>query len=220
MRNRTVIATTLALLVGACGETPQPTAEAGAAAQRPTAPTAAQTDTATPEPAPPAEASQAEGSLRVDLPAEGAISLAGFGPAKFGASAEEVRMAWGGEFEEAKPSEPGGCYYLMPQRPANQGYKIAFMIEGDRFVRIDVASDEITAPGGGRIGMSADELQKLYKDALQPMPHKYTEGAQYLSIAASGVAPSKLVYETGADGKVDEWRVGLTPQVDYVEGCS
>lgn len=220
MRNRTVIATTLALLVGACGEAQQqPAEEADAAAQAPTAP-AAQADTATPEPAAPAEAPQAEGSLRVDLPAEGAISLAGFGPAKFGASAEEVRMAWGGEFAEPMPHEAGGCHYLIPKQQVKQGYKIAFMIEGDKFVRIDIASDEITAPGGGRIGMSVDELQKLYKGALQSMPHKYTEGAQYLSIDASGVAPSKLVFETGADGKVDEWRVGLTPQVDYVEGCS
>jgi hypothetical protein len=46
------------------------------------------------------------------------------------------------------------------------------------------------------------------------------EGGHYLSIAASGVAPSKLVFETDAAGKVTAWRVGLTPQVDYVEGCS
>ncbi|TQC57293.1 lectin, partial [Pantoea dispersa] len=28
-----------------------------------------------------------------------------------------------------------------------------------------------------------------------------------------------LVFETDAAGKVVAWRVGLPPQVDYVEGC-
>ena len=169
----------------------------------------------------PAEpAAPATGSLHVDLPAEGAISLAGFGPAKFGATAEEVRMAWGGDLGDAKPSEPGGCYYLIPATQPKRGYKIAFMIEGDKFVRIDAASGEIVAPGGGKVGMDEAELQKLYHGALQSMPHKYVEGGHYLWVAASGVAPSKLVFETDENGKATEWRIGLTPQVDYVEGCS
>lgn len=170
--------------------------------------------------APAGPAVPATGTLHVDLPAQGAISLAGFGPAKFGASAEEVRMAWGGDLGDAKPSEPGGCYYLIPATQTKQGYKIAFMVEGDKFVRIDVASDEIVAPGGGKIGMDEAELQKLYHGALQSMPHKYVEGGRYLSVAASGAAPGKLVFEVGADGKATEWRIGLPPQVDYVEGCS
>ncbi len=171
-------------------------------------------------PAPAEPVAPATGSLHVDLPAEGAISLAGFGPAKFGASAEEVRMAWGGDLGDAKPDEPGGCYYLIPATQVKQGYKIAFMIEGDKFVRLDVASDEIVAPGGGKIGMGEAELQKLYHGALQSMPHKYVEGGHYLSVAASGAAPSKLVFETDEKGKATEWRIGLAPQVDYVEGCS
>jgi hypothetical protein len=83
-----------------------------------------------------------------------------------------------------------------------------------------VGTDKEAAPGGGKVGMSIEELQELYHGALQSTPHKYVEGGRYLSIAASGVAPSKLVFETDPDGKVGEWRVGLTPQVDYVEGCS
>ena len=75
------------------------------------------------------------------------------------------------------------------------------------------------ADQGGKVGMREAELQKLYNNALQASPHKYTDG-KYLSIAASGVAPTKLVFETDAQGVVTEWRVGLVPEVDYVEGCS
>src|SRR5690606_35860581 len=139
MRTRTVIAPALALLIAACGENPRPAPEENAtqastaAAATPATQPAVDTPAAAPAPTP-----QTGGSLRVDLPAEGAIGFTGFGPAKFGASAEEVRMAWGGDFEEPMAHEPGGCHYLIPKQPVKQGYKVAFMIEGERFVRIDV----------------------------------------------------------------------------------
>lgn len=211
MRQASIVA--LVLLLAACKAPPS---SEPAAAEQPAPAEPAQPAVAESAPAP---AAPSTGSLRVDLPAAGAIGFEGFGPAKFGASAEEVRMAWGGDLGDAKPPEPGGCHYLIPATQAKQGYKIAFMIEGDKFVRIDVASDQIVAPGGGRIGMGAAELQKLYGNALQSMPHKYVEGGHYLSVAG-GAAPGKLVFETDANGKVTEWRIGAPPQVDYVEGCS
>ena len=76
------------------------------------------------------------------------------------------------------------------------------------------------APGGGKVGMSVEELQKLYGGALKGAPHKYTQGGQYLSMDAGDVAPTRLVFEVDAAGKVTSWRVGLSPQVEYVEGCS
>ncbi len=65
--------------------------------------------------------------------------------------------------------------------------------------------------------MTEDQLRALYGARLQGSPHKDVEGGKYLSVEAPGGA--KLVFETGADGKVSSWRVGLPPQVDYVEGC-
>src|SRR5690606_17514337 len=96
------------------------------------------------------------------FPAEGAIGFHGFGPAAFGADQEAVRMSWGRDRGDAPPAEPGGCYYLAPQpqpRPAPGRDRIAFMIDGDRFVRIDVTAPDIAAPGGGRVGMPADEVR-------------------------------------------------------------
>jgi len=101
------------------------------------------------------------GSLRVDAPAEGTITFAGFGPAKFGGTQEDVRMAWGGDLGDAKPSEPGGCYYLIPQPVGTDGYRTAFMIEGDKFVRMDVRRDDVTAPGGGKVGMTRAQVATM-----------------------------------------------------------
>lgn len=37
---------------------------------------------------------------------------------------------------------------------------------------------------------------------------------------AVDVAPTRLVFEVDAADNVTSWRVGLSPQVEYVEGCS
>ena len=212
IRNRTLLSTTLLLLLAACAREGAP-ADAPATVDAPPPPLDQPA-----EDVPPATAAPASGSLQVGLPAEGTIGFEGFGPAAFGATAEEVRMAWGGDLGEPQPSEPGGCHYLIPQPATDDGYRVAFMIEGEKFARIDVRADAVTAPGGGKVGMSADQIRGLYGDRVEARPHKYTDG-KYLRIAdaASGNA---LVFETDAGGTVTEWRVGVPPQVDYVEGCS
>ncbi|WP_447585059.1 lectin [Pseudoxanthomonas mexicana] len=178
---------------------PQTTATATPMAEAP-APTPAADDTA----APAGPVSQA--------------SFLGYGDMKLGSSVEEARAAWGGELNGA-PMEGTTCHYLWPKwitRPAD----FAFMMEDGKFVRYDVGTDKETAPGGGKVGMGVDELQKLYAGALKASPHKYTQGGQYLSMDAGDVAPTRLVFEVDAAGQVTSWRVGLSPQVEYVEGCS
>lgn len=145
-------------------------------------------------------------------------SFLGYGDMRLGSTIEEARTAWGGELN-GSPTEGTSCHYLWPKwigRPAD----FAFMMEDGKFVRYDVGIDKETAPGGGKVGMSVDELQKLYGGALEAAPHKYAQGGEYLSIDAGDVAPTRLVFEADAAGKVVSWRVGLSPQVDYVEGCS
>lgn len=173
------------------------------------------------EEVPPATASpEALGSLRVGSPAEGTISYEGFGPARFGSTQEDVRMAWGGDLGDAQPSEPGGCYYLIPQPLTQGGYRVAFMIEGDRFARMDVRADDVTAPGGGKAGMTIAEIEAQYGGRVEQRPHKYVPEAKYLRITDPAGGNGVLVFETDAQGRVDAWRVGVPPQVDYVEGCS
>ena len=141
----------------------------------------------------------------------------GYGDLRFGMSAEEAKQAWGGELKGA-PGESNGCHYLSPKW-VKATSDFAFMIENDKFVRYDVGTDKEVAPGGGKVGMSADEIGKLYAGRIEETPHKYVEGGKYLGIKDSGGGPGKLVFATGKDGKVSAWRVGVAPQVDYVEGC-
>lgn len=152
------------------------------------------------------------------LPAGGAISFAGFGPAAFGADAEAVRQAWGGELD-GLPRQDTACYYLTPPIEPGSSYAVAFMIENGTFARLDVARAGVSAPGGGEIGMSIEQISALYP-GVQQQNHKYVEGAKYLRVEDPAGGDGVLVFETEANGVVDEWRIGVPPQVDYVEGCS
>ncbi len=175
------------------------------------------TATSTPMAEAPAPAPAVDDTAAPAGPVSQASSL-GYGDMKLGSTVEEARTAWGGELNGA-PMEGTTCHYLWPKwisKPA----EFAFMMEEGKFVRYDVGTDKETAPGGGKVGMSVDELQKLYGGALKASPHKYTEGGQYLAMDAGDVAPTQLIFEADAAGKVTSWRVGLSPQVEYVEGCS
>ena len=163
----------------------------------------------------------ASGSLRVDAPAEGTITFRGFGPANFGATQEKVRMAWGGDLGDARPDAPGGCYYLIPQPMGSDGYRTAFMIEGDKFARMDIRRNDVAAPGGGKVGMTRAQIASMYA-GIEEQPHKYSDGL-YLRIKDPTGGSGVLLFETdgkGDDARVTEWRIGVPPQVDYVEGCS
>lgn len=156
------------------------------------------------------------GEAAVDTP----VRYDGFGPSDYGANEESIRQSWGRDLGSPKPDEPGGCYYLIPQPIGTTGFTIAFMMEGDRFVRTDVRNDRYTAPGGGKVGMTAADIERLYAGRVTEGPHKYVEGGKTLRIPAPDGGKGVLLFETDAAGKVTQFRTGVAPQVDYVEGCS
>lgn len=140
----------------------------------------------------------------------------GYGDVKLGIAAVGMETAWGGELDHLG-DKTERCYFMTPKwvkAPAD----FAFMIEDGKFVRYSTESTKFVAPGGGKVGMGISEIQSLYAGRIEQQPHKYTDG-KYLRIrdVATGNA---LLFETDAAGKVTEWRVGMAPQVDYVEGCS
>lgn len=156
--------------------------------------------------APPASVTEAAGMARFD----------GYGDLRFGMDEAAFRRAWQGDLAGAVDAV-GGCSYLRPvwvKQPRDFG----FLFEHGRFARYDVGTAKEAAPGGARVGMDIAQVRARYGDRMQVQPHKYEAGASYLRVTApdgSGV----LVLETDAQGKVVRWRVGVPPQIDYVEGC-
>ena len=166
----------------------------------------------------------APGSAAGDpAPADGPASYRGFAGAEFGMDAAQVRAVWDGELEGGPGDGPGAesasCFHLSPAGQPSMGY-FALMFGEDGFARYSVANDQMTAPGGGRRGMDDAEIVQLYGDGkVERQPHKYSDG-EYLRIRDPAGSDAVLIFETDAEGTVTEWRVGLPPQVDYVEGCA
>lgn len=155
---------------------------------------------------------------------EGLAGFAGYGDVRLGIAAADMARAWGGALERlGPPPEPAdACYYLRPKRGAPSSDDPAFMMEGGKFVRYDMDSARETAPGGGKVGQRRADIDRLYAAGIDAQPHHYTDG-EYLRVRDPAGGPGVLVFETngrGDDARVVAWRVGLTPQVDYVEGCS
>ena len=157
------------------------------------------------------------------IPPSGDSRMDGYGTLDFGMTADEAREAWNGNPLEPAADAAGdtmACHHLGPAGQSTPA-QLAFMFEDDLFVRYSVESDEITAPGGGRVGMDEATLQGLYGKSLEASAHKYVEGGKILASPQDGGAlPSILVFELDPAGVVTSWRVGLSPQVHYVEGCS
>jgi len=220
MRRTTLALVPLLLAMAACSRPAAPTAETPAPATAATpVPSAAlpPTTTVAPPPASVPEVPAPTTAPPATPPGDQLARFDGYGDLRFGMTAQQARQAWGGDLN-GKPGPGEACYYLNPTSNPAPSY-FAFMIENDKFVRYDVGNDKEVAPGGGKRGMSADEIGRLYAGRIQESPHKYVPGGKVLRIkdsAGNGV----LVFETDAAGKVTEWRVGVPPQVDYVEGCS
>ena len=193
---RMVFVLTGVLLLAACGN-PGPPAHPAAAPAKAASSAAAPVMTSTP--APPATMARYDG----------------YGDMRFGMDETAFATAWGGELNGA-PQPGSGCFYKTPKwvkHPAD----FAFMFDGGRFVRYDVGTAKEVAPGGGKVGMDEARIRALYAH-VDAQPHKYVSGANYLRIAAPH-GDGVLVFETDAQGRITRWRVGVPPQIDYVEGC-
>src|SRR5688500_5791963 len=166
---------------------------------------------------PPVEPAPAAPAPAEPVPTDGLARFDGYGDMRFGMTAAQARQAWGGELTGIA-AEGETCYHLSPkwvEVPA----ELAFMIEHDKFVRYSSEDAKLVAPGGGKIGMGQAQIEALYPGRVEVQPHKYSDG-KYLRIKDAGGGNAVLIFETNASGVVDEFRVGVPPQVDYVEGCS
>lgn len=147
-------------------------------------------------------------------------SFAGYGDVKFGIAAAEMEKAWGGELKTLGKDANPSCYFMTPKWTKTPA-EFNFMIGDGKFARYGTDSAKYAAPGGGKVGMSKAEIGKLYT-GIEAQPHKYTDG-EYLRIKDPAGGNAALVFETDGKNdaaKVTEWRVGVPPQVDYIEGCS
>lgn len=139
----------------------------------------------------------------------------GYGDMTFGMDEAAFRKAWQGDLSDYAFEEKQYCFHLWPKGQKSSA-ELAFMFNETKFARYSTENPKLVAPGGGKIGMPRGEIEKLYAGRIEKQPHKYVERGEYLRIRNG---ESVLLFETDEAGKVTEWRVGLPPAVDFVEGC-
>jgi hypothetical protein len=219
MRSRLASVLGAVLLIAGCDRSVAP---AGSSAEDATASKPAVAAT-TPTPAAPASVAAPVSTVSTDATSVADASVfqfAGYGPARFGASEEAVRQAFGRPFADTSPPDsPEACHVLVPEARTVPGFGLRFMIEGGRFVRYDVTDPTIAAPGRLTVGMAAGAVEAAFPGQVERQPHKYVPDGSVLVVRPADGGASRLVLETDAAGTITAWRIGLEPQVHYVEGC-
>ena len=142
-------------------------------------------------------------------------SYDGYGPVHFGMDDPTFLDAWKATLTGT--DDPTGICSLIRPKWVHEIADFDFMFDHGQFVRYDIGTPKQTAPGGGKVGMTVAQIQALYGAQLELRPHKYLPGAQYLRLADG--KGHVLLFETGTDGKVNRWRVGVPPQIDNEDGC-
>jgi len=99
------------------------------------------------------------------------------------------------------------------------------MVTKGRIARVDISSKRITTISGARIGDNENRILSLYPGQIQATPHPYVsrppENGKYLTFVRKDAADKnyRIIFETSKN-RVDRFRSGKLPEVEYIEGCS
>lgn len=209
MQYLTIISTTAAfLLITACAGESGATRDSASIVNQPVQ-TAADTGPVT------AQNTSTASSAPSD-PATWTVSASGIGPIRIGMTAAEADAALGNQLTTPATAEP--CGYAS-SRKLPRGVRL--MVVNGRIARVEVDTGRVATSTGARIGDAESRVLQLYGGNVTTTPHKYVEGAHYLTVTPSAPADSahRIVFETKGS-RVTRYRAGALPAVEWVEGCA
>jgi hypothetical protein len=180
--------------------------------------------------APPAETPETPAATAPPVVDANAITSNGWNTLRVGMTRAEVTAAVGAT---ATPGAVGGA---DPQacdlfHPANAPQGMLVMIQQDVLTSIIVRNNtELKTDRNFGVGSTAAEIKAAYGVSAVSEPHKYVEGAEYITVWTVGgpTASAPFVqdphargvrYETNAQGVVTAVHAG-GPSIQNVEGCS
>ena len=143
-----------------------------------------------------------------------AVSPSGIGTVRVGASLDELKSAAG---DVAVPAAGGDCQYV---RGGSLPSGVSVMLARTVVARVDIDSAGVTTTEGVGVGDPDSRVDEVYAGRVTAMPHKYVQGAQYLTVKGSSPADSahRIVFEV-ENGRVARFRSGRVPEVEWVEKC-
>lgn len=158
------------------------------------------------------------------------ITSEGWGPLRVGMTRAEISAAVGDTATPgaARAAEPGVCDLYHPAK-APEGMYV--MLQQDRLSSITLRkTTALKTDKGFGVGDTAQAVKTAMGAAAQSMPHKYVQGAEYITVWSKGgpatangwtddPAARGVRYETDAQGRVVAIHAG-GPSIQAVEGCS
>ena len=144
------------------------------------------------------------------------VDAYGIGAVRVGMSLRQLSETLG---ETIKPEYEinDECDFVHPKAMPKG---VAFMILQDSVARVDVDSAGILTREGVGVGDLESRVLTVYGSRARVEPHHYT-GPQghYVYVATPGDTLHRIVFETDGQ-RVDSYRAGRLPGVDYIEGCA
>ncbi len=149
------------------------------------------------------------------------MTTVGMGPIRVGMTVEQAEEAAGFALEgEPDPDVSTTCYLVAPPADQPDYAGVAFMVENDRIVRVEVRdSSAVTTRSGAGIGVTETTLREMFPGRIEAAPDFVIDGDALQFVPADEADADYRVVFVFADDVVSEYRAGVLPAVGYAEGC-
>lgn len=148
---------------------------------------------------------------------EWGVDFDGIGPVHIGMRIGAVQQMLGGTVRVERIEDGEACgFAYFSEVPSG----IAFMVEDDTIVRVDVDTLGYLTRDGHGVGTPESVLRDFFGSRLRVEEHPY-EGpiGHYLIVDGPTRPTRRMIFET--DGAVvTRYRSGRIPDVDLIEGCA
>ena len=141
------------------------------------------------------------------------LSFNGFGPIKIGMTVADAEKILEFILHPDRDVHPDECHYVVNKKRVPG---LLFMLVGGRIVRIDVTAEYYQTDAGARVGMTEEQIKKLYPDgAVSPDP--YRSGGHQVSVYDKKKQYGMIFLTEG--NVVTSFRIGQYNEVRWIESC-
>jgi hypothetical protein len=158
-------------------------------------------------------------SGQVQLTENSKLAINGIGPIRVGMTVDEASRAAGAKMVKTLNSfrtEECG-YFDIEGGPKG----ISFMVTKGRIATVNISNERVTTIRGIKIGDPEDKILKLYpQEQIQVVTGLIGGRMKRFTFVPRDAADRnyRLIFETG-NNRVDRFRAGKLPEVEYLGGC-
>lgn len=147
------------------------------------------------------------------------LALNGIGPIRVGMTVDEASRAAGVKLVKSNSDiNSYQCSYFEVQ---GEPKGISFMVTKGLITRVDISNPQVTTIRGVKVGDPEDKLLKLYPGQIQVLRGLIGGRMNRFTFVPKDVADKnyRIIFKTRKN-RVESFRSGQLPQVEYMGGCS